>query len=37
MYILSNTVNASNYSWDFGDGSPTSTSVSPTHTYMRLL
>ncbi len=29
-------VNASSYSWDFGDGSPLSTQASPTHTYAAL-
>jgi peptidyl-prolyl cis-trans isomerase B (cyclophilin B) len=29
------TVKADKYEWDFGDGSPVSTEVSPTHRYMR--
>lgn len=32
VVFTNNSVNASNYSWDFGDGN-TSTDVSPTHTY----
>lgn len=31
--FINNTTNATNYIWDFGDGSPTSTAVNPTHIY----
>jgi gliding motility-associated-like protein len=31
--FINNTLNATNYIWDFGDGSPTSNAVSPSHTY----
>ncbi len=30
---FNNTSNGTSYIWDFGDGSPTSTAVSPSHTY----
>ena len=31
--LLNNSVSAANFVWDFGDGTPTSSVVNPTHTY----
>ncbi len=31
--FINNSVSATNFIWDFGDGSPTTTATNPTHTY----
>ncbi|MFN0188029.1 MAG: PKD domain-containing protein [Bacteroidia bacterium] len=33
VVLFSNTSDSGNYTWNFGDGSPISSNVSPTHTY----
>ena len=33
VVIFSNSSDSGNYTWNFGDGSPTSSNTSPTHTY----
>ena len=33
VQFLNNSTSAVNYTWNFGDGSPTSSATSPTHTY----
>lgn len=33
LTFVNNSVNAVSYQWDFGDGSPVSTQVTPTHTF----
>lgn len=33
VYFNNNSVNGLTYSWDFGDGSPVSTDIEPSHTY----